>query len=340
MQIYSLTMLRAVAIVFVVYSHAAALGALTIDTLPERVVWNIVSGATTMFVFISGFLFHHAFVKRFEFLPFITKKIKHLLVPYIVLSCVALAIGCSDIAMENFEGEFGMVQMGAYMLGSGHATVAYWFIPFALMLFAMSPLHMKFVTLSLRTQLIIVGVLFAIALLIHRPLYNLGAAQNLLYYTPTYLLGMMCSQHRAMAEPLLARLTWPLLGATLGLAVLQATLGASGNYFKPMLEFGGIDLMLLHTICLCLFLMGFLRRFENRRSKTIDVLADTSFAVFFLHPIVLELLLQSPWLQVDAGQESWARFTVLSGLCVAICTAVAWYARRVFGPQSRYVTGY
>lgn len=340
MQIYSLTIFRAIAIVFVVFSHADALGALSMDTLPELIVWNLLSGATTMFVFISGFLFHHAFVSRFVFGPFITKKIKNLFVPYVVLSCIAVAIGCSDVVMENFSGDFGMLQMGAYMLASGHATIAYWFIPFALMLFALSPLHMKFVTLRLRTQMIIVGVLFVIAVLIHRPELNLGPVQNLLYYMPTYLLGMMCSQHREAADPLLKRLTWPLLAAMMGLVTLQSALGVSGNYFKPMFEFDGLDLMLMHTVCLCLFLMAFLSRFPTFRSRTIDLLADTSFAIFFLHPIVLELFKQSPWLVSEAADESWGRFVVLSVLCLAICAAVAWFARRAFGAQSRYVTGY
>ncbi len=340
MHVYSLTILRAIAIVFVVFSHADVLGVLTFDTLPELVVWNILSGATTMFVFISGYLFHHAFVSRFSFVPFITKKLKNLFVPYVVLSVVAVAIGCSDVVMENFEGDLGMLQMSAYMLGSGHATIAYWFIPFAITLFAMSPLHVKFVGLRIRTQLILVGGLFVVAALIHRPEANLGAVQNLLYYSPTYLLGMMCSQHRAAAEPLLARLTWPLLAAVLVLATLQSLSGVQGNYFKPMFVFGGIDLMLLQTVCLCLFLTTFLRRFETRRSKTIDLLADTSFAIFFLHPIVLELMLRSPLVPAEPVDESWARFVVLSALCLAICAVAAWWAKRVFGAQSRYVTGY
>ena len=339
-QIYSLAIFRALAILMVVFSHAGELGAIAIDTLPELVVWNTLSGATTMFIFISGFLFHHAFVSRFRFGEFIEKKLKHLFVPYLLLSCAALAVGCSDVPMESFNGDFGVLKAGAYMLASGRATVAYWFVPFVLTLFTLAPLHAKFVELRLRTQLTIVGALFVIALLIHRPVANVGPVQNLLYYTPTYLLGMMCSQHRAIADPLLARATWPLLAATFGMATLQALLGVSGNYFKPIFEFGGLDLMLLQKVCLCLFLMAFLRRFETMRSKSIDVLANTSFAIFFLHPIVLEVFVQSPWMKPYLVEESWMQFAVISTLCVAICASMAWYVRRAFGSQSRYVTGY
>lgn len=340
MPINSIAHFRALAIMLVVLCHTPALGALAVDTLTERFVWNMLSGGTTMFVFISGFLFHHVFVRRFNYSAFVTKKIKRLFVPYVVLSCVALAFGCSTVALDSFSGDFAEARMAAYMLGSGGATMAYWYIPFALTLFAMAPLHVRFTKLSLVSQLVIVGALMGVALLIHRPVGNVGPVQNLLYYTPTYLLGMMCSQHSAIAYPPLTRLRWPLLSASLGLAMLQALLGESGGYLKPMFAFGGIDLLLLQKVCFCLFLIVFLQRFEGVRSKTVEVLAETSFAIYFLHPIVLEMLIKSGWLPSHPADESWSRFVVLSGACVAVCSMAAWSCRRAFGPQSRFVTGY
>jgi len=41
---------------------------------------------TALFVFISGFLFHHIFYSRFNYRAFISRKIKDVLVPYLVLS--------------------------------------------------------------------------------------------------------------------------------------------------------------------------------------------------------------------------------------------------------------
>lgn len=339
MPINSIAIFRALAIVLVVLCHAPALGALTIDTLLELFVWNMLSGGTTMFAFISGFLFHHVFVSRFDYRGFVAKKIRRLFVPYVVLSCVALAIGCSAVALDSFEGDFAAFRMAAYMLGSGNATMAYWYIPFALTLFAMAPLHVGFTKLSMRSQLAIISVLFVIALLIHRPVGNVGPVQNLMYFSPVYLLGIMCSQHRVAVYPILTRRRWPLLAATLGLALLQSMLGVSGGYMKHMLVFGGLDLMLLQKVCFCLFLLAFLRKFESARSKTVEVLADTSFAIYFLHPIVLQLFVQSAWITPQA-EESWLRFAVISALCVMLCASVAWFARRIFGQQSRYVTGY
>lgn len=340
MQVYSISIFRAIAIAMVVFSHAPFVGTLTINTLPERVVWNVLSGATTMFVFISGFLFSHVFLKRFDFGVFMRKKIKNLVVPYVLLSFVALALGCTILKVEQFEGDFAAISLSVYMLLTGSATLAYWYIPFVLTLFAMAPLHARFAELQVRTQLIIVGVLFVIALLIHRPLWNVGPVQNLLYYTPTYLLGMMCSQHRNALAPHLSRWTWPLLVSALGVAVVQALLGDAGNYGKPMFAWGGLDLMLLQKVLLCLFMLGFLRRFESKRSKTVDLLSETSFAIFFLHPIVIELFVSSPDAAPLLMEESWIQFAVLSTICLFGCAALAWAARRAFGAQSRFVTGY
>lgn len=315
-QLYSLNLFRGLAIVLVVFSHADELGVLHVNTFPEIVIWNLLSGATTMFVFISGFLFDHVFLKKFDFASFMKKKFVNLFIPYLMLTFVALGVGCALIPPDYFDGHMSEVVMGAYMLASGHATLAYWFIPFAITLFALAPLHAKFATLRLRTQLVIVGACLLVALLVHRPPLNLGPIQNLVYYTPTYLIGMMCSQHRAVAYPLLSRLTWPLLGAVIGLATLQAVLGVAGNYGKEMFVFGGIDLMLLQKLCLCLFLLTFLTRFESKRSPTIDLLAETSFAIFFLHPIVMELMLQTPLLAPALVHESWPQFAILATFCL------------------------
>lgn len=337
MQIYSLNLFRAIAIVLVVFSHADEMGALAFDTFPEMVIWNLLSGATTIFIFISGFLFHHVFLRRFDYPAFLGKKLRDLVIPYVFLTFVALAAGCALIPVQYFQDPF---TLGAYMLASGHATLAYWFIPFAITLFAMAPLHVKFAGLGVRIQLAIVGVFLVAALLVHRPPLNLDPVQNLVYYTPTYLIGMMCSQHRKAIDPLLARFTWPLLGAVIGFAVLEALMGVSGNYGKPMFEFRGIDLMLLQKICLCLFMITFLRRFETQRSRMMDLLADTSFAIFFIHPIIQQLIETASPLSPALMEESWPRYVVLATLCLTISAAIAWLAKRTLGARSRLLTGY
>ena len=340
MQLYSLTMFRAIAIVLVVLSHATATGSVFMDTPPELFVWNLVTGPTTLFVFISGFLFHHAFLKRFEFASFFAKKLRNLVVPYIVLTFVALAVGCTDFEFPPASNWFEHLVLGGYFLATGDAAISYWYIPFVIVLFAMSPVHAHFATLSMRKQMVVMGVLFLAALFVHRPPDCIGVVQNLIYFTPTYLLGMFCSQHRAQVYPWVTRWQMALLAAVL-LLTLQLTLdGQLGNSLKPMFQYGGIDLMLIQKVCLALFLLAFLRRFEGWRSRPVDMLADTSFAVFFLHPIPIQLFVDSPLAAPLLGQESWLVYLAATIVCIAACAAAALWSRRLFGPQSRLLTGY
>ena len=49
---------RGIAIVLIVIGHCYGLSGWTFASYPERVLANILTGSTVLFVFISGFLFH------------------------------------------------------------------------------------------------------------------------------------------------------------------------------------------------------------------------------------------------------------------------------------------
>jgi len=92
---------RAIAILFIVAGHS--LTGWNIDTLPEKVFANIITGGTSLFVFISGFFFHHIFYKNFEYIIFMKKKIENVLVPYIVLSTLAFFIIVIYLGVDCFN---------------------------------------------------------------------------------------------------------------------------------------------------------------------------------------------------------------------------------------------
>ena len=62
-----------------------------------------------------------------------------------------------------------------------------------------------------------------------------------------------------------------------------------GNFHKPAFEIGRFDILILQNIGLCLFFMVFLDKFEKVYYKIIDLVANSSFAVFFIHPIILAI---------------------------------------------------
>jgi len=67
MHLRSFEYFRAVAIVLIVIGHTYDISGWQIDSFGDRVLANLISGGTSLFVFISGFLFHHVFYPKFVY---------------------------------------------------------------------------------------------------------------------------------------------------------------------------------------------------------------------------------------------------------------------------------
>jgi len=63
----SLVYFRGIAIVLIVAGHCYSISGWHIGTTGDRFLANLISGSTTLFVFISGFLFHHVFYPKFQY---------------------------------------------------------------------------------------------------------------------------------------------------------------------------------------------------------------------------------------------------------------------------------
>lgn len=74
MYLHSLEYFRGVAIVFIVAGHCYVLSDWQFPTVLERSLANVLTASTALFVFISGFLFHHVFYPRFNYVKFIKKS--------------------------------------------------------------------------------------------------------------------------------------------------------------------------------------------------------------------------------------------------------------------------
>jgi surface polysaccharide O-acyltransferase-like enzyme len=91
MYLRSFEYFRAIAIVLIVAGHCFGISGWQIDSFAERMVGNIISGGSSLFVFVSGFLFHHVFYPTFNYRIFMKKKVQNVLLPYLFLSIFAIA---------------------------------------------------------------------------------------------------------------------------------------------------------------------------------------------------------------------------------------------------------
>jgi membrane-bound acyltransferase YfiQ involved in biofilm formation len=181
--------------------------------------------------------------------------------------------------------------------------------------------------------------MLAIASITQRPINNIGIPQLLVYFTPVYLAGVTAAVHRQRLMAFLSRHHVKLLIGAVGLAIAQAILATNtGSYHRVFGSIGNIDLQLIQKILMCGWLLYALQWFDRRESKVIGLLASSSFAVFFLHPYVLDIWLRT-W-KLHAFLSGGAALPVAVAIIHGVSILCALGIRKVAGKRSRYLIGW
>ncbi|MBE0439894.1 MAG: acyltransferase [Gammaproteobacteria bacterium] len=350
MRLVSFDYLRGIAIVFIVAGHSY--GGWVIDSFSEKVIVNIVSGGTTLFVFISGFFFHHIFYKDFELKDFMIKKAKNVLAPYLILSSLGFAYFAvssepfpfqSLLISSDISTWYDALQLYASYLWTGRIMYAYWYIPFIMIMFLLSPFFMRYIRLALVPRLTIMLVLLVFsAFFVHRPVLNLSPLHSVIYFIPVYLLGINCSINRNEFEQLLKGKTLILAIIVLILSALQsAYFDSRGNVYKhDLLSYAIFDINLFQKIAVCFFFISLLHRYQHKTIPGLKLLASSSFAIYFLHTWILHITDQYPLFFLFANIPQiviWLSITVgVTGLCMV----VAYCVKSLLKHTSRYVIGW
>ena len=353
MSITSISYFRAIAIILIVAGHSYQFGAGG-DSQLENIIRSLISGGTSLFVFISGFMFHYVFYPRFEYKSFLLNKYKNVLLPYLILLglslLIAMFVGKTAFFFEYFnthpenilfsvEDSKLLILFKYYLTGSGVA--AYWYIPFIMVMFLLSPLHYKFIHINPSLQIAVVLILLIVTLLIHRPVQNINVIQSVLYFTPVYLIGILTSIYNRQFKSLFKKYDFAFLLLAVILAWLQVEEGHNNGYYKLFLEYNGIDVSLLQKLSLCFFFFLFLSRFEETKSKLMDLIATTSFAIFFIHGWILNILKMFDK-KLNIPDDSWWMYLLVVGMILVISIFSATLIKTVFSnsKKTRYLIGY
>jgi surface polysaccharide O-acyltransferase-like enzyme len=287
---------RGISILFIVAGHCFQLGNWEINNVFEKFIANIIAGGSSLFVFISGFLFHHVFFKKYKYERFIFKKIRNVLIPYLVLSVLPIIYfvfikgGGPHVDYMQLDENKWLLSVLFYIF-SGSTLTAYWYVPFIMVVFFLSPLFISFIEANRKKQIIITIFFVFVSLVLHRPSENVNVFQSVLYFTPFYLIGILSSINKDTIFSRFPKIEWLLLGGVFMFALLQAIFyDHYGNFHKNIFEFSNLDIMLIQKLLLCLFCMTFLRRFENVKCSSLSFLATISFPIYFIHPQVITVL--------------------------------------------------
>ncbi len=358
----SISNFRGMAIIAIVAGHLNSSG-FTSNDLISSTIRNMIIGGSSLFVFISGFMFYHVFYKRYNYKKFITGKIKNLGVPYLILATIAIAhlfvfkleyytpIESMRNAAEAFRhgilfspDDSHLMTTVKYYL-TGRFLTAYWYIPFGLLLFASAPLHFRFANLSTKIQIAIIVGLSIVAIFVQRPVAGTNALHSLVYYTPVYLMGIAFSMHREPINRFLNNKLPILFLFIVLISVYQVTYAHEGNYEKPFFEYGGVDLQFIKCLFTIWFLYGLFEKYTFDLPM-LNVISETSFAIYFIHPWVMMIIYRIDnkihHLQPSGAENNIPMYLFTLIAVMAISVAIALTTKYVFrgSRNTRYLIGY
>ncbi len=199
MRFYYFDNFRAIAILIIVVGHCY--NSWSRNSFFEIALANSISGGTALFVFISGFFFRQIFYKNFNQASFLRKKFINVGLPHLFLSVLFIFI----IFLENGEVYFPfelsqhsdlqiVYAIIANILTGAH-LVAYWYIPFVMLIFLISPLLIGFIKLSSAVKISITLTMFVVASFVQRPILGVNPLHSVVYFLPFYLLGIVYSEN-------------------------------------------------------------------------------------------------------------------------------------------------
>lgn len=337
---------RGIAIILIVAGHSKY-NAWNADTFLEMNIANLITGGTVLFVFISGFFFHRVYYPKFQLRKFLIKKATVYL-PYLFLSSLAFIVflvildnRSAHIAWST-DGITSIVLLYFRYLWTGEILAGYWYIPFIVIIFTLSPLFLRYINMSLARQLVIYTILMSISVFIHRPLGNLSPIHSLIYFTPIYLLGILYSAYEERISKFIENKSFALAVVTIGISMAQvAYTNSYGSYHKStMFSYEGVDLMILQKTVMIFFFLSILKKINDKEIPLLKYLASLSFAIYFLHPWVLEFLRSNLINQYLLYLPGGIVFLIKLTLSVMIPITIATLIKRVLGERSRYIIGY
>lgn len=345
MYLHSMTNLRALSIVLIVFSHTYWISGWQATTFYMQLYKSIIAGGTFYFLFISGYLFNHLSVKKFIYRSFLKQKFKNIVSPYLFISIFPIIVA---LIMHTPYSEYFFTQDGqglwleyikpaVFYILSGRVLTGYWYIPFIILVFLVSPIFVRYSKSSYKTQLIILTITFLIAGFTHRAIDNMNPFQAFVNFIPMFIFGVFCSKHDKKIKELFSSYAILLITISVCISSYQILiLNIHGNLSKAMFFYNGFDLKQLEKMIQVLGVYLLFDKYSKKDYKFISLLASTSFAIYFLHPIVIfviKRIASSDWI----GFIYW---NLLSLFVIAVCILGALIVKKILGHKSRYVIGW
>jgi len=286
---YSLENLRGLAILFVMFSHFRSFHALG-DI--GKYIYFFVSEATSWFVFLSGYFFFHIEKNRFQYRDYLGKKLKYVILPYLILSVPAILAGIY-LGRDQLLGISRTAYACWSLVVGGAMVVPMWFVPMILIFFLFSPVFIRIANSRLVYIIAIAGIV--LSLFTFRPLENLNPGLSFLHFLGFYLLGLAFARASEITDMVKSlRLSLPIiLSGSLGFVLAIWLFDDVARYDMGFYDaFGMFNVKQFGKLSLLVALFFFFDKFLFRKNRFLGHVAEISFGLFFIHGFFMIIFLK------------------------------------------------
>ncbi len=323
---------RAIAIYFIIAMHCIDVFVWDKNSDLERILRISISNGTILFVFIAGYLFQHLSL-RYTYKKYLVAKFKNVITPYLIISIPAILIFTLVLKREGVWEEFYNDPVWLQVINfyrTGLHLAPYWFIPVITIYYLVSP-ALVFADRS-RFFYYLLPVFVIVSCFVGR---GGGSAPftSFVHFFSVYSLGMFFSHYKVFLNNWLCKTSiiycsiFMVLGLWIGEFYLTNT---TYSYFN-----------FLQKLVFCIVILGVLIRLgEKATHHYVNLVADASFGIFFVHSYVLssgKILTQQTFSSLPQG-SLWA-YLLVTVITLLVCMAFIYSLKAVFGSRSRLLVG-
>jgi peptidoglycan/LPS O-acetylase OafA/YrhL len=313
----------------------------------KNLIFSITNNGTILFVFIAGFLFYYLSHNKFSYQDYLKKKIKYVILPYLIISIPALA---DKLFVDNgdhwwMKGGFmdrSIPEKLLYMLATGKHSGVLWFIPMIAVFYLFSILFIKWSKTKSFNYL--VPLLLVLGLWTNQFGYYSNIALSFLHFLPVYLFGMWFAKLR---EPIFQKGRLLLFASLLIYAVFSLLEVLDVISISKLIDLRDHAILILKfnpgklkAIVFCVFLMIFFQKYEKKESRILKLTGDYSFGIFFLHLYCInffQLLFNKHLIPIN-GLNIFT-YLVYFIIVTALCLLAVHIIKLIFKSKSRLIIG-
>lgn len=324
-KIFYIDNFRTVAITFIVLTHVVSFFDWSNNYLAKSILEILFSNSTSLFVFISGFLFRYLSAS-FEYRRYLFTKFKYVITPYLIISIPAIAYFVLFATREGVA--YGFYEMPkifqvVFFYLNGMHLAPYWYIPAISLFFLMSPVFIFLINRSL--LLIVLPFLMLLSLNIARE----GVLMSAIHFLSVYVAGMVVYQYIDKLKKIF----------TVRVMCLSASLMVFILFLQYKINIDSFRFMYVSKLLLDVWLILFLQKYFSKNIFSFD-LSQTSFGIFFIHSYVITVLkIAAAAMFSSAFGGGIVEVILLLVIVLVFCHLSILATKVILGRYSRYFIG-